>query len=201
MASIYLLALALSSGAHAGFVNPGTPAGVPEASDCMARQLAYDFGCQLRPDLGELAAVHDALQLGACADEHGATRVSPTAPRDVWRPPTTGRAAAIAREADVVVYADAGRGVDDGDDETRGFDAARPVRSHERERARAGGEADGEADALPSKRAAIVLRGTLARRPPSFVEAPTAWSPNRAQILSRPRRLSSPLYKARETVD
>ena len=77
------------------FRNAGTPLGVPIETDCALRQLAWEYGVNLRPD--KLAAgfpeLFDALQLAACngtgaAAERMTAARSPPRPRPGRRSPT-----------------------------------------------------------------------------------------------------------------
>jgi hypothetical protein len=49
-----------------GMVFSGTPSGVPAATDCAIRQLAWEYGRKLQPARGGFQTLYDALQLGAC---------------------------------------------------------------------------------------------------------------------------------------
>lgn len=91
-------------GASAGFINSGTPAGVPVTSDCALRQLAWEYGKSLRPDRGDFTSLFDALQLHVC----NLTRPST---QDAWSPASFD----LPSDTQTVIYADAQGGLDSND--------------------------------------------------------------------------------------
>ena len=58
-----LAVLVLSPALVEGWLNPGTPQGVPASFDCAVREFAWEYGKHLLPDRGEFRTLFDALQL------------------------------------------------------------------------------------------------------------------------------------------
>ena len=65
-----------------GFINPGTPIGVPSSYDCTVREHAWEYGKGLFPSRGGFRTLFDAMQLQAC----GLTPPSQDE-EDEWSPP------------------------------------------------------------------------------------------------------------------
>ena len=113
-----VLAASAQSGVAGGFVNSGTPRGVPLSTDCSLRAEVWSFGQALLPRKQQFQELYDALQLGACAS-------APPRPADdaPWQPPI----APVAAPNALTVIADAAR----GSDVTGDGSLTRPLRSLE----------------------------------------------------------------------
>ena len=64
--NFHLVFLIFVATTRAGFINPGTPDGVPSSFDCAVRYYAYEYGQQIQSRHGTFTSLFDSLQLAAC---------------------------------------------------------------------------------------------------------------------------------------